>query len=72
MTFRFKYRFVRGTYESQDGYKLDKVMQTRPAPVDHQPAVAGGRARSRYVDQLTTCFPRLGQLGRNASVHLAP
>jgi len=53
MTFRFKYRFVRGVYESQDGYKLQ--MYDPETPGDGKLAAAVNCAKP-VIEQLTDGF----------------
>jgi hypothetical protein len=53
LSFRFKYRFVRGVYESQDGYKLS--MYDADAPSD--PAVAAAVACAKpHIEALVDGF----------------
>ncbi len=53
MTFRFKYRFVRGIYESQDGYKLQMYDPTVPGDAKLAAAVTCAKP---IVDELTDGF----------------
>lgn len=70
LTFRFKYRFVRGVYESQDGYKLQ--MYDPDTPSDAKLAAAMQCAKP-IVAQLTDGFSQgSGSWDGDVTFTLAP